>query len=81
MIHQYQSQVDALKEQLKIQPKSQTVLLKDIKNGREREFKIVEKNPNPTLGHITGNSPLGKKLLASKKGDKFQIGDNSFEVR
>jgi len=78
MIQSCEMQVASLREELASLDEKTTQYVLKAKDGSIRKFTLVAKNPDPSVGRISGDSPIGKVLSESKSGDRVLIGSSEY---
>lgn len=50
-------------------------------SGNTREFIVTSGTPDPSMGMISVDSPVGSELMRKKKGQSIMIGNTEYKIR
>jgi transcription elongation GreA/GreB family factor len=78
MIQSCEMQLASLHEELISLDEKTTQYVLKAKDGCIRKLTLVAKNPDPSVGKISVDSPIGKILSESKQGDRIVIGSSGY---
>lgn len=87
MIDQYTEQLNRLKEKsdesriAKAGSDKNKIYFIESNSGEKRKFELVEKNPDPSNGQISVESPIGIKLQSSNLGQPIEIGGVEYIIK